>query len=158
MKKIAIVACLVILTYWLPQSNAFAQETTTGKLYGTKFTLNNPVPFEQVAAKLKGKDTLALQTEGVVKEVCQAKGCWMKADLGNGKEMMIRFKNYAFFVPTNSVGKKVVLNGVAYQKTLSVAQLQHYAEDAGKSEKEVAKIKKPQTSLQFEADGVLIQD
>jgi hypothetical protein len=82
----------------------------------------------------------------------------MKADIGNGREMMIRFKDYAFFVPKDVVGKPVILHGKAYQETLSVAQLQHYAEDAGKSKEEIARITKPQTSLHFEADGVIINN
>ena len=42
--------------------------------------------------------------------------------------------------------------------TLSVAQLRHYAEDAGKKTKEIMKIKKPKITLSFLADGVAIQE
>jgi hypothetical protein len=37
-----------------------------------------------------------------------------------------------------------------------VAELQHYAEDAGKSKEEIAKINSPKTELTFVADGVLV--
>jgi hypothetical protein len=50
-----------------------------------------------------------------------------------------------------------VLKGKAFQKTIPVAQLQHYAEDAGKSKEEIAKITQPQSTLQFEADGVIVK-
>jgi hypothetical protein len=46
-----------------------------------------------------------LQTEGVIKEVCQQKVCWMKVDVGNGEEMLVRFKRYAFFVPKTPPAK-----------------------------------------------------
>jgi uncharacterized protein YqjF (DUF2071 family) len=80
----------------------------------------------------------------------------MKLDVGNGEEMLVRFKRYAFFVPKDVAGKKVVLNGKAFAYQSSVAEQRHYAEDAGKSKKEVAGIKKPQKAVRFEADGVLI--
>jgi hypothetical protein len=43
-------------------------------------------------------------------------------------------------------------------ETLSVEQLRHYAEDAGKSQEEINKIKDPQVSLTFLADGVYIEN
>lgn len=159
MKKCLFRACFAVLILCSVSQVIFAQETaTTGAAFGKTFQAQNPVPFKQVPEQLAGKDTVSVQTTGLVKEVCQMKGCWMKVDAGNGQEMMVRFKDYGFFVPKDIVGKTIVLNGKAFQQTLSVAQLRHYAEDAGKSAKEVAKIKKPQTSLQFEADGVYITE
>jgi len=127
------------------------------QVYGQSFTPANVIPANQVAAQVSGKDSVYLQTEGVVKEVCQQKGCWMKVDVGNGEEMLVRFKGYSFFVPKDAAGKKVTLNGKAFAYQSSVAEQRHYAEDAGKSKKEVASIKKPQKAVRFEADGVLIQ-
>ena len=40
---------------------------------------------------------------------------------------------------------------------VSVADLKHYAEDAGKSEDEIAKITEPKIEYAFEANGVLIK-
>ncbi|MDO1444890.1 DUF4920 domain-containing protein [Rhodocytophaga aerolata] len=154
MKKInALFAVLCMLTAFL--QNASAQNPAS---YGAHFVPDNPVPASALTSKLNGKESVDLQTTGTVKEVCQAKGCWIKVDAGNGQEMLVKFKDYAFFVPKDIVGKQVVLNGKAFQKTIPVAQLQHYAEDAGKSKEEIAKITQPQSSLQFEADGVLVKN
>lgn len=148
-----LLAFLCALTY----TNSNAQTNSNhNQTFGKAFSADHPIPFQAVPDKLAGKDSVVLQTAGMVKEVCQAKGCWMKVDIGNGQEMMVKFKDYGFFVPKDIVGKQVILNGMAYQKTLTVAQLRHYAEDAGKSEKEIAKIKKPQAAVQFEADGVIL--
>jgi hypothetical protein len=136
----------------------FAQATTAKSgNYGATFVPDNPIPASNIAEQLSGKESVELQTVGTVKEVCQAKGCFIKVDVGNGQEMMVKFKDYAFFVPKDIAGKQVVLQGKAFQKTIPVAQLQHYAEDAGKSKEEIAKITKPQSTLQFEADGVIIK-
>ena len=87
---------------------------------------------------------------------CKKKGCWMDVQLGNGEEMKVTFKDYGFFVPLDSDGKEVIMQGLAYLDTVSVEMLQHYAEDAGKTEEEIAAITDPEYKLTFEATGVLI--
>mgnify|MGYP006180751099 CR=1 FL=1 len=54
----------------------------------------------------------------------------MRVDLGDGKEMKVTFKDYGFFVPLESAGKPVIMQGEAYYDTLSIEELKHYAEDA----------------------------
>jgi hypothetical protein len=61
-----------------------------------------------------------------------------------------------FFVPTDIVGKTVVLDGIATQKEVSVAELKHYAQDAKKSQAEIDAITKPEKQVRFLADGVLV--
>jgi hypothetical protein len=112
-----------------------------------------------VAAILKGKtefDAKAVKIEGEVESVCQAAGCWMKIKTADGQTMRVTFKDYGFFVPKDIAGKKVIFEGIPAVKTTSVAELQHYAEDAGKSKEEIAKITSPKTELTFIADGVLV--
>lgn len=89
---------------------------------------------------------------------CQKKGCWMKVDLGNDEEMRVTFKDYGFFVPLESAGKEVIMQGSAYTDTVSVEMLKHLAEDAGKSEEEIEAITEPEVTLAFEATGVIIEE
>lgn len=91
-----------------------------------------------------------------VNDVCQAKGCWMTLNLEDGNEVMVKFKDYGFFVPKNIAGKAVIVNGKAFVNEVSVEEQRHYAEDAGKSEAEIAQIIEPKKTYSFEADGVLI--
>lgn len=107
--------------------------------------------------KMNNKDTLELKFSGVVADVCKAKGCWMKLDLGNNKEAMVRFKEYSFFVPKDITGKEVIVSGVAFVKETSVKEQQHYALDAGASKEEIAKITKPKKIYSLTADGVLLK-
>ena len=74
---------------------------------------------------------------------------------GNDSEMMVRFKDYGFFVPLDASGE-VLIHGKAFISETSVDDLRHYAEDAGASDDEIAAITTPKTSYNFEADGVLI--
>ena len=92
-----------------------------------------------------------------VTDVCQAKGCWLTLNLEDGQEVMVKFKDYGFFVPKDIVGKEVIINGKAYVKEIPLKELRHYAEDAGKSAQEIALIIEPKTTYSFEADGVLIK-
>jgi hypothetical protein len=71
--------------------------------------------------------------------------------------MRVTFKDYGFFVPKDSKGKEVVIEGIAMRKVTPVDELRHYAEDAGKSPEEVAAITEPVQELAFEAVGVLLK-
>lgn len=103
-------------------------------------------------------DTIATKMTAKVIEVCQAKGCWMTLNLENGDEVMVKFKDYGFFMPKDISGKEVILNGKAYVNEVPVDEQRHYAEDAGKSAEEVAAIIEPKITYSFEADGVLIKE
>lgn len=116
-------------------------------------------PAEKMASiymDLELSDTLNTKFKAEVKEVCQAKGCWMKVQLASGHEAMVRFKDYGFFVPKDIAGKEVILNGLAFVEEMSIEDQQHYAKDAGKSAQEIAAITAPKKTYGFEADGLLI--
>ncbi|MBT8271127.1 MAG: DUF4920 domain-containing protein, partial [Bacteroidia bacterium] len=85
-------------------------------------------------------------------------GCWMKLNLGEGEQVMVRFKDYGFFMPKDIAGKEVIINGFAFVDEMSVSDQKHYAEDAGESEDAIAAITEPKKTYSFEADGVLLKD
>lgn len=106
---------------------------------------------------LQEGDTLQAKFTAQIADVCQRKGCWVQLNLPDGQNTMVKFKDYSFFVPTDSKGKTAVVKGKAFLKTISVKQLKHLASDAGKSAEEIAAITQPKQSLHFVADGVLIE-
>ncbi|GAA4242314.1 DUF4920 domain-containing protein [Winogradskyella psychrotolerans] len=105
---------------------------------------------------LKAGDTINAKMRGKIVEVCSKKGCWMTIDVNGEDKIMVKFKDYGFFMPLNAEGE-VVMNGKAYVSETSVDELKHYAEDAGKSEEEIAAITDPKFEYGFEADGVLLK-
>ena len=131
-----------------------------GKHFGTNITADNAVVYDEVMAKMATSDSMAMKVTGKVKEVCQKKGCWMTlvSDQPGYPEMRVTFKDYAFFMPKDLSGKRVVVDGYAYVETTSVDVLRHYAEDAKKSPEEIAAITEPRREVSFEASGVLILD
>jgi len=102
-------------------------------------------------------DSINSKMLATVNKVCQAKGCWMILDLGNEDEVMVKFKDYGFFVPKDIAGKEVIINGKAYVKEVSVDEQRHYAEDEGKTAEDIANITQPKRTYSFEADGVLLK-
>ena len=78
-------------------------------------------------------------------------------ELPNGSSMRVTFKDYGFFIPTNSQGFPITIEGVATLSETDVETLRHYAEDQGKSKEEVAAITAPKKEITFEASGALIK-
>lgn len=103
-------------------------------------------------------DTLQTKFVAKVKEVCKAKGCWMKLELADGEEAMVRFKDYGFFMPMDIEGQEVVVSGLAFVEAMSIEEQKHYAEDGGATAEELAKITAPKKTYGFEANGVLLKD
>lgn len=126
--------------------------------FGTSITKDGAVDVSTLPELVNGKESVNVKIKGVIKAVCQVKGCWMTTDLGNGKSMRIRFKDYAFFMPKDADGRTFYAQGIASTDTTSVAQLRHYAEDAGKSAEEIAKITEPKVEIVFLSEGVILEE
>lgn len=153
MKKVVfIVAALIIGLAIQAQDPKSAEKGVT---YGAGTTASGSIAVNELEQKLK-ENKFEGKITGKVTEVCLEKGCWMKLEKSNGEKVMVKFKDYGFFMPKDILGKEVVLDGEALVKEVSVKQLQHYAKDAGKSEEEIKKITQSKKELQFIAKGVLV--
>ena len=130
----------------------------TGETYGAAFDTNAVMAYDDLLSKMNASDTMTVQVAGTVESVCQMKGCWMNitAERDDAEQMMVKFKDYGFFMPMDISGREVVMNGIAYYETTPVDELRHYAEDAGKSAEEIAAITEPKKELKFLADGVIL--
>jgi len=126
--------------------------------HGKKITDNNIQSFQENKIDFLKNNKDDIKIEGKILSTCPMKGCWMRLNVEKDT-ILVRFKNYGFFVPKNgSVGKSAIINGKISVDTISVAQLRHYAEDAGKSNLEISQINKPEITLSFLADGVIIRN
>lgn len=114
-------------------------------------------PVASLPELMEGQDSMEVTLTGTVTEVCQKKGCWMNMTIAEGQDLMIRFKDYGFFVPRNCSGKTATMSGMAKREVIEVDELRHYAEDAGKSTEEIEAITEPEERLTFLASGVIIE-
>ena len=138
------------LFFILSLISIYSQDNQT-KFYGEKFNLKN-------VDNLLELSSTKVKVKGEIISTCPMKGCWMNMLVSNDT-VLVRFRDYGFFVPKQGVeGSSAIVNGFLSIDTLSVAQLRHYAEDAGKKTEEIMKIKKPKITLSFLADGVAIQE
>lgn len=167
MKK-CIVSFCAACTLLLVSCSSEAQQTTETKEqhtdlvqpnsiggYGKEITPDGAISIPELLVAVKNSSEFQGKIEGTVSACCQNKGCWMKMDIGNGETMMITFKDYGFFVPKDIPGKKVVIEGNATMKSISVDEQKHLAMDAGKPQAEIDAITQPKEELVFVADGVI---
>jgi hypothetical protein len=150
-KYLGIAAVIFTLSLTVTLVNAQSQN------FGAKIDDQGAISMPELEKGMMTHEEMNTKVEGKVLNVCQAKGCWMTLEKSDGSKMRVTFKDYAFFVPKDISGKTVVVQGKAYINTTSVEELKHYAEDAGKSKEEIAKITAPEKELAFEAEGVIVR-
>lgn len=134
-----------------PQGEGFGAAVTTSE---------QAIPADDLLASYTPaqlEDTVQVTLTGTVHEVCQAKGCWMTVAAGPAETMMVKFKDYAFFVPKDISGRDVTMQGKAFYEVVPVDELRHLAQDGGASAEAVAEITEPRRELRFLADGVLLK-
>lgn len=138
MKKLLILLFTAVLS-----TTAFAQEaevirlsepveeTDSYEIFGAVVSeWNKPIALNELISNTEAYTNKEITLETEVAEVCEKKGCFFVASDGSNSAR-ITFKDYGFFIPTDSKGKKVKLIGTFEVKTLSEDQAKHYAEDAG---------------------------
>ena len=127
-----------------------------GTWYGEEFEVADPMTLADLTAKSAAGTLTDVQVKAQINGVCKKKGCWMTLADGEN-EMRVTFYDYGFFVPLDCENMVATLKGIASLDTISVADLQHYAEDAGQSEDEIAAITEPEYELVFEATGAYLE-
>jgi hypothetical protein len=90
-----------------------------------------PTPLSDVLLSAKDGDTVRL--EGKAETVCKNKGCWVTLRDGDAT-VHVTFEGYSFFIPKDSAGKKVALEGKVKVKAPDPAEVAHLkGEGAGKA-------------------------
>ena len=125
--------------------------------YGKKISIENAINFSDASKKAFANGSVKATISGTIIETCAKKGCWMRLNTKTDT-LLVRFRDYGFFVPTSgAAGKEAFIQGDLFVDTVSVNDLRHYAEDAGKTKEEIEKITEPKIGLNFTADGVIIK-
>jgi hypothetical protein len=149
MKKLLLTAIVFILV---------ACNSKTYTSFGEEISDQPTHSFNTIYDLAQNGEVKNIVLEGEITQTCAKKGCWMDVKVSEQDTLMVRFKDYGFFVPKEGVeGLRTVVKGKAKMDTISVEMLRHYAEDAGDSEEEILKITEPKYVLEFIADGVLIE-
>jgi len=155
MKKMFFGCSLLMLTL-AAAAQPPAGDAKPGEWYGEKPTTAGAVAMSEIPAKLESNTTLDTKVRAKVLDVCSKKGCWIKVAVNDSTTAFVKMKDYGFFLPEAAKGKTVVIDGLVEMKTTSVAELQHYAQDAKKSKEEIAAITKPEREIRLTAKGILV--
>ncbi len=87
----------------------------------------------QVLAKPEAYADKEMTLSGEVRQACTVKGCWMElaptADASAGAR--VTFKDYGFFVPTDSRGAHARVQGVVSVKAVDAGEVAHMESEGG---------------------------
>lgn len=146
MKKI-----LFLLGFGIFSLQLSAQEM----LYGEEFETTNIETVNSLIEQPEEYLDKEITVRGNIAKVCQKAGCWVTITTDNDNTLFVKFGDHDFTVPLTITGP-VIAHGKLVKRVTTVKELKHLAKDAGKSKKEIRKIKKPKTEYWFMADGVLV--
>ena len=158
MKNIIIILNIGLIFSCSNPNGDQALTNTKESYYGDLINNSDIINISEVKNSISQNGKIETKIQGKILSTCAKKGCWMKLKTEEDT-LMVRFKDYGFFVPKEGVeGFNTIIQGEAYYDTLTVELLQHYALDAGKSEDEILAITEPEYNFLFEANGVIIQE
>lgn len=94
------------------------------KAYGASFEPAASVPLATLLSKPQEYADKTVTTEGKVQRACTRKGCWMEIGEGDGA-CRVTFKDYGFFVPTDSAGAHARIQGKVATRVVEAAAVEH---------------------------------
>ena len=143
---------LIFILSW--STAATADRELTGE-YGAAMPVNGVTLRlnEAISNFESGTQVAQRKVSGSIKEVCKKKGCWMVLADGSNYAR-VTFKDYSFFVPTNSHGAGAVVYGSLHRERLTRDEANHFEEDAGRT----ATAESGQFEYQIVASSVVFND
>lgn len=103
---------------------AEAPTTPTAEHFGGPFEGAEPVGLSALLKNPENFENRLLATGGEVRRACSRKGCWMELAEGDAR-CRVTFKDYGFFVPTDSSGAQAKLEGRVEVKRIPAARVRH---------------------------------
>ena len=98
-------------------------------LYGAALGQSPVVELGKLLSAPDKYKNQSVTVAGYVKRACTRKGCWMELSTSaeeKAKSCRVKFKDYSFFVPTDSQGKSARLEGVVQLTEVKKEAVAHY--------------------------------
>jgi hypothetical protein len=127
----------------------------TTKHFGAEFQIDaEPITLATAMKKHVNEDE-PVKVAASIKKVCKKKGCWFTLSGEDvDRKVRVRMKDYGFFVPRNTDGAGVVVEGTLKKRTMSEKEAKHYAKDQGKDPSSIDE--EDLKVFEFTASGVRI--
>ena len=123
-RNLATVFCLTVLCAAIATTSVSHAQDVIKR--GADIGPSSIVKLEEALQDLARYTEQTVILEGTVNKVCAVKGCWMELVPDNASQgIRITFKDYAFFVPTDSTGYNARLEGLFEQNIFSKAAADH---------------------------------
>jgi hypothetical protein len=142
---------LLVAAPLLASATAPVEIPAEGRNFGAALTDQERTPIGEI---LRDPDRFADQTvmlKGRITDVCQRKGCWTVIAEGDDA-IRVRFQDYGFFLPKDSVGVEAWAQGRVSVVTMSESEARHY--EAESRDGNPSEIEGPQREIGFTATGV----
>ncbi len=149
----------ILFSFALLQSSSATggEKFENEKTYGEPFKNSALVSIEEILKNGDQYNKKQVTIEGTISEVCENKGCWMFVTSGKEK-IRVDFKNYGFFVPWGSEGKRVRVEGKVYKKTVDKNVAKHWAEEQKSPDVKPEDITEDQVMIMLTAFAVAIEN
>ncbi len=111
------------------------QKASNTHVFGAKITPGQEVSLASVLATPQTFVKKSIIVAGDVRKACGRKGCWMELGTSpdpNAPGCRVTFKDYSFFVPTDSAGAKAKLQGSVELETISPDFVKHLESEGAK--------------------------
>lgn len=123
-----------------------------GQPIGEPIVRQDALRFALVDADPTAHFERTLLVEATIVAVCQKVGCWMQVEDG-GRTAMVRWESgcggkYAF--PPGAVGRRVLIQGSFYPKSISEEDAAHLEEEAAEG------VVIPREGYEFNASAILV--
>jgi hypothetical protein len=117
-----------------PTAASSNQAPSTAKAFGAPITLGPELLLADVLKTPERYRAQAITVEGHVRSACTRRGCWM--EVAESADPMlpgcrVTFKDYGFFVPTDSAGARAKVQGTFGVSTLPAERVAHLESEGG---------------------------
>jgi len=121
MKTVQKTILLLLLFLSVTATEMFAQSSDkqdAWQSYGEQVTEIDALGATEAIAYFT-EEGKKLKVQGTVTAVCDKVGCWAQFDTENDESIRIKFKDFSFFIPTESAGKIMIAEGIAFKRSVS---------------------------------------
>jgi hypothetical protein len=144
----------LVLGITLTTACASTRQLPPGVVVGEEIAPQTALEFADVNSDPPSYYERTLLVEATVTAVCQSSGCWMKIE-DEGATAMVRWEdgcNGKFAFPADVVGKRVLIQGSFYPKTISETDVEHLQGEAASD------VTFDRETYEFNASAILVLD
>ncbi|HYQ05273.1 MAG TPA: DUF4920 domain-containing protein [Polyangiaceae bacterium] len=117
-----------------PAAPASSAAASSSKGFGAPISPGPELALSEVLSHPEQFRDRAVTVEGQVRAACTRRGCWMELAQSSDPKLpgcRVTFKDYGFFVPTDSAGSHAKVQGTLGVNTLPAERVAHLESEGG---------------------------